>query len=290
MSDCATLHSPSAGEMIRRPYSQGATLQRTSTEDDSRRREVENFSCNICLDLANNAVLATCGHLFCWHCLYQWLLVSQICPVCRGACDVDSVTPIYGRRGGDTAAGAGQTAQPMPRKESRTFSNSSSRPLHILDALILPSIHPPTMPTETPARPAARRLPAPAPKQPIQASRPAEPNPVYALFGRWGTRPPAHRPARGSATQNAAQPPTHFNPLILFAAAFALLALRQMQWDPLGLSGASTTLSGATSAHTHAHKWTAGAAAAQGDDVLVTPTGKAMCALAAIIIASVWFH
>ncbi len=31
------------------------------------------FECNICLDVASDAVISMCGHLFCWPCLHQWM-------------------------------------------------------------------------------------------------------------------------------------------------------------------------------------------------------------------------
>ncbi|ERN15598.1 uncharacterized protein LOC18443888 [Amborella trichopoda] len=59
-----------------------------------------NFECNICLDLAREPVVTSCGHLFCWECLYQWLHVhsdSKECPVCKGEVTEANITPIYGR-------------------------------------------------------------------------------------------------------------------------------------------------------------------------------------------------
>ncbi|XP_057855446.1 uncharacterized protein LOC131065064 [Cryptomeria japonica] len=59
-----------------------------------------NFECNICLDISRDPVVTTCGHLFCWPCLYQWLhvhSVSKECPVCKGEVTDNNITPIYGR-------------------------------------------------------------------------------------------------------------------------------------------------------------------------------------------------
>ncbi|KAJ6837985.1 uncharacterized protein M6B38_322090 [Iris pallida] len=59
-----------------------------------------NFECNICLDMAEDPVVTSCGHLFCWPCLYQWLHVHsdhKECPVCKGEVTECNVTPIYGR-------------------------------------------------------------------------------------------------------------------------------------------------------------------------------------------------
>ncbi|CAA6669571.1 unnamed protein product [Spirodela intermedia] len=59
-----------------------------------------NFECNICLDLAEEPVVTSCGHLFCWPCLYQWLHLHcshSECPVCKGEVIEATITPVYGR-------------------------------------------------------------------------------------------------------------------------------------------------------------------------------------------------
>jgi len=58
------------------------------------------FECNICLNVAREAVISMCGHLFCWPCLEPWLETSpsrQICPVCKADIGEDNVVPLYGR-------------------------------------------------------------------------------------------------------------------------------------------------------------------------------------------------
>ncbi|KAH7289157.1 hypothetical protein KP509_31G060900 [Ceratopteris richardii] len=58
----------------------------------------EDFKCNICLNVASDAVVTTCGHLFCWPCLYTWLHYDsryKECPVCKGATSEARVIPIY---------------------------------------------------------------------------------------------------------------------------------------------------------------------------------------------------
>ncbi len=69
------------------------------------------FECNICLDVAKDAVISLCGHLFCWPCLHQWLETRpnrQICPVCKAGISRDKVIPLYGR---------GSTDQKDPREK-----------------------------------------------------------------------------------------------------------------------------------------------------------------------------
>ncbi|KAD3068297.1 hypothetical protein R6Q59_017679 [Mikania micrantha] len=58
------------------------------------------FDCNICLGMASDPVVAYCGHLFCWPCLYRWLHIHsdvKECPICKGEMSTKTVTPIYGR-------------------------------------------------------------------------------------------------------------------------------------------------------------------------------------------------
>ncbi|KDP29835.1 hypothetical protein JCGZ_18410 [Jatropha curcas] len=58
------------------------------------------FDCNICFELATDPVVTSCGHLFCWPCLFQRLHVhsdAKECPVCKEEVTIKNVTPIYGR-------------------------------------------------------------------------------------------------------------------------------------------------------------------------------------------------
>ena len=78
------------------------------------------FSCNICFDEVVEPVVTTCGHLYCWPCLFQWLEpgMSQdereslglspfryggsnpsrrVCPMCKSACPLSAVIPVYVR-------------------------------------------------------------------------------------------------------------------------------------------------------------------------------------------------
>ncbi|KAJ6836170.1 uncharacterized protein M6B38_326735 [Iris pallida] len=71
-------------------------------DEGEKSKKVANFECNVCLDLANEPVVTSCGHLFCWPCLYRWLHVHsehKECPVCKGEVTESNVTPIYGRGG-----------------------------------------------------------------------------------------------------------------------------------------------------------------------------------------------
>jgi len=63
-----------------------------------------NFECNICLDVARDAVVSMCGHLYCWPCIHQWLETRpsrQTCPVCKAVISRDKLVPLYGRGSND---------------------------------------------------------------------------------------------------------------------------------------------------------------------------------------------
>ena len=62
------------------------------------------YECNICLDVARDAVISMCGHLFCWPCLHCWIETkphNQTCPVCKSAISKEKVIPLYGRNSTD---------------------------------------------------------------------------------------------------------------------------------------------------------------------------------------------
>lgn len=76
----------------------------TSTKPSKKENETKDdsmYECNICLDIAAEAVVSMCGHLFCWPCLNQWLetkgSVQTVCPVCKASISKDKVIPLYGR-------------------------------------------------------------------------------------------------------------------------------------------------------------------------------------------------
>lgn len=92
-----------------------------STEE--RGKTAATFECNICFEMASEPVVTSCGHLFCWPCLYQWLNVysnHKECPVCKGEVTESNITPIYGRGNSDGEKAAddgkpqGPTIPPRP--------------------------------------------------------------------------------------------------------------------------------------------------------------------------------
>ena len=61
---------PETGAQSKTPIPEKEKSKTGNEEDD---RKDSAFECNICLDVASDAVISLCGHLFCWPCLHQWL-------------------------------------------------------------------------------------------------------------------------------------------------------------------------------------------------------------------------
>lgn len=79
---------------------EGVGAEGSEEEKEDNGNMAANFECNICLDMAHDPVVTSCGHLFCWPCLYQWLYIHsehKECPVCKGEVSESGITPIYGR-------------------------------------------------------------------------------------------------------------------------------------------------------------------------------------------------
>lgn len=87
---------------------QGVGAESSEEEKEDKGNAAVNFECNICLDMAQEPVVTSCGHLFCWPCLYQWLHVHsehKECPVCKGEVTESNITPIYGRGSSEASDG-----------------------------------------------------------------------------------------------------------------------------------------------------------------------------------------
>ncbi|XP_047320796.1 E3 ubiquitin-protein ligase RMA1H1-like [Impatiens glandulifera] len=105
------------------------------------------LECNICLDLVHDPVVTLCGHLYCWACIYKWIIQysqtnnnnnmnnniispASCCPVCKSEILLEtSLVPLYSR--GQTTKVAQQSNVDhlgliVPKRPLRVTSSSSS--------------------------------------------------------------------------------------------------------------------------------------------------------------------
>ncbi|CAL9006607.1 unnamed protein product, partial [Prunus brigantina] len=74
-----------------------ASLCPASPEPWSPQRHAFYFDCKLCLKMAREPVVTSCGHLYCGDCLDKWLhfFTSQMkCPVCHSKVLGSSIIPI----------------------------------------------------------------------------------------------------------------------------------------------------------------------------------------------------
>ncbi|KAI9559269.1 hypothetical protein GHT06_016058 [Daphnia sinensis] len=50
--------------------------------------------CSLCWDSRKNTACTPCGHLFCWHCILQWLQTKHECPLCRESVQPSRIVPL----------------------------------------------------------------------------------------------------------------------------------------------------------------------------------------------------
>lgn len=96
------LHEPAPDDTneLDKVAANGSELDVSQDSSEERGKTATAFECNICFEMASEPVVTSCGHLFCWPCLYQWLNVysnHKECPVCKGEVTEGNITPIYGR-------------------------------------------------------------------------------------------------------------------------------------------------------------------------------------------------
>eukprot|EP01090_Pellita_catalonica_P006166 TRINITY_DN16366_c0_g1_i1.p1 TRINITY_DN16366_c0_g1~~TRINITY_DN16366_c0_g1_i1.p1 ORF type:complete len:197 (+),score=21.48 TRINITY_DN16366_c0_g1_i1:42-632(+) len=76
-----------------------ATERVSSPVDKDEEERGGAFECNICLGEAKEPVVTSCGHLYCWPCIYKWTDMHRdcmSCPVCKAAIkDINDLIPLY---------------------------------------------------------------------------------------------------------------------------------------------------------------------------------------------------
>ena len=52
--------------------------------------------CTLCLEAMKDPAATTCGHVFCWTCVTEWLREQPMCPLCRQGARVQHCLPLRG--------------------------------------------------------------------------------------------------------------------------------------------------------------------------------------------------
>uniref|UniRef100_A0A915CP06 RING-type E3 ubiquitin transferase n=1 Tax=Ditylenchus dipsaci TaxID=166011 RepID=A0A915CP06_9BILA len=108
---------------------ESSSTQPNNPQEGQANDEGTRYECNICLEMAKDAVVSMCGHLFCWPCLHQWFDTRpnrQVCPVCKASISKEKVIPLYGRGGKETDP-RDKKIPPRPRGQ-RTEESSQGFP------------------------------------------------------------------------------------------------------------------------------------------------------------------
>ena len=54
---------------------------------------LQKIKCEICLMLLENPHVISCGHSFCYLCIFEWLTVAEACPICKKPCRPQHIMP-----------------------------------------------------------------------------------------------------------------------------------------------------------------------------------------------------
>lgn len=61
----------------------GIYLQRDDVDESTMRSYSNSAVCSLCTESRKDTCATSCGHLFCWKCIYESLNYQQFCPICR---------------------------------------------------------------------------------------------------------------------------------------------------------------------------------------------------------------
>ncbi|CAL9006482.1 unnamed protein product, partial [Prunus brigantina] len=73
-------------------------LNPTLHQDQVAPRSASYFECNMCMKMAREPVVTSCGHLYCRPCLYSYSSQKEECLVCKSKVFNSLITPIYNCR------------------------------------------------------------------------------------------------------------------------------------------------------------------------------------------------
>jgi len=89
------------------------------------------YACRICKELPTDPIATSCGHIFCWPCIYLWLQNGpKPCPICKTNLNRDkNILSLYGTRfhmrptnGNDNVAKASTSNSVIPPRQRNQLS------------------------------------------------------------------------------------------------------------------------------------------------------------------------
>jgi E3 ubiquitin-protein ligase RNF5 len=99
----------------------------------------DKWTCPICFDRLTEPVVTSCGHIFCWPCISEWLRRSSACPTCSGHVDADHLISVHGRGRAADLRRPPPLVIELPRPPLRDV------PAHLLTPVDIPRITPETV-------------------------------------------------------------------------------------------------------------------------------------------------
>ncbi|KAM0721998.1 hypothetical protein Q7P37_002924 [Cladosporium fusiforme] len=81
------------------PAPSNGKQQRYDLEDEETMQWIDGKQqrkCTLCLEAMKDPAATTCGHVFCWQCVSEWLREQPMCPLCRQSALVQHVLPLQG--------------------------------------------------------------------------------------------------------------------------------------------------------------------------------------------------
>jgi len=90
------------------------------------------LECNICFEDSTEPVTTTCGHIYCWSCIYKWLKSQadhNYCPVCNNVISEEKIIPLYTKNNTHDQRKKEENIpkRPQPEREERK-ENDPNRP------------------------------------------------------------------------------------------------------------------------------------------------------------------
>lgn len=73
-----------------------ATLAFIGASADSASETEQQRKCTLCLEPYKDPSVTTCGHVFCWECVMDWVKEKAECPLCRQSISAQKVLPLRG--------------------------------------------------------------------------------------------------------------------------------------------------------------------------------------------------